>query len=154
MNKKGFELAVNMLVIIILAIMVLGVGLFFILKLGNIQIEIPQKCDIYPPTTTSPVCIVNEMAVKRASQVSTKVSVYNDENQDIEATVKPQIVCSQNVDGQTLNVQLASAGMKIPIGESGEYNLVIKIPKDAPKSTFPCTFSVSNTQKQFSIIVG
>ena len=154
MNKKGFELAVNMLVIIILAIMLLGVGLFFILKIGNVQFEIPQKCDIYPPTETSPVCIVNEMAVKRATQVSTKVSVYNDENQDIEATVKPQIVCSQNIDGQSLNIQLASAGMKIPIGESGEYSLVIKIPKDAPKSTFPCTFSVSNTQKQFSIIVG
>jgi hypothetical protein len=153
MNKKGFELSANMLVIIILAIAILGFGIFFIQKLFNIDIEIPQKCDISPPTAASPVCIVNEMKVKRASEVSTKISVYNDESQEIAATIKPQIECSQNVDGQTLNLKLASAGIKIPVGEVGEYSVVIQIPKDAPKSTFPCTFSVSNTQKQFSIVV-
>ena len=154
MNKKGFELAINSLVIIVLAIALLGVGLMFIFKIGLFQMpEIPQKCDIYPPSAESPVCINSEVNIKRSSQISTTVSVYNNEDKDISASLKPNIECGTNVEGQKLNLKVTSTGLTIPVSESGNYKIIIHIPKDAPRSMFPCTFSISETQKQFSIVV-
>jgi hypothetical protein len=153
MNKKGFELASNMIVTLVLAFAVLGFGLFFIANLYNIKMDIPPKCDISPPTDSSPVCIANELTVKRSAQVTTIISVFNKESADIKPETKPSITCSTDIDGKELKLKVTSAGLNIPVNEIGAYNIVMQIPKDAPKSTFPCTFSVSSTQKQFSIIV-
>jgi hypothetical protein len=152
-SKKGFELSINMIIVVILGFALLGVGLVIIGKLGNIPIDIPQTCDISPPTESSPVCITGNLEVTRGKEFVTTVGVYNDENADFTAGVLPSITCSQDIDGNVLNIQTASAGSIVPVGETASYKVIIKIPKDAARSMYPCTFAISDTQKQFSITV-
>jgi len=153
-SKKGFEISLNMIIIVILALVFLGAAIFFITKFMPTEIgPIPSACDMYPPTADSPVCVNNQYEISRGATAKLEVSFYNDEDADIPSTVSPQINCGASTDGKTLALGVSAVGMQIPVGESKDFVIAVKVPKDAARTSYPCVLKLSNTEKQFLIVV-
>lgn len=146
-------MSVNMIIVVILAFAFLGVGLYFIQKLVNIPLDIPTQCEVNPPTADYPVCIQKELNLNRGKQYNIAVSFYNNEGEDVSSSVIPEISCSESLEGDEMDLLSTSSGSSVPVGESGEYDLVVKIQKNTPKGMYPCTLKISETEKPFTIIV-
>jgi hypothetical protein len=152
-NKRGFELSLNMIIMVILALVFLGVAIAFILNMVPEVPTPPSTCDIYPPNSRSPVCINNQYEISRSQTINMKVAFFNDEDADIAATVQPMITCGKNTDGTNLSFTANSIGKKLPVGEASDYVIVLSVPKDAVRGTYPCNLELSSTQKSFAIVV-
>jgi len=151
--KKGIQLSLNMIIYVILGLVFLSIAIYLIRAWIPQVPDTPSPCDIYPPTIDSPVCAPNEIELARGEEKNIDLAFYNDEDADIPATVAPSIVCSADVDGNVLNLQTAGAGMNLPIGETADYLLVVKVPRDATRGTFPCTLTLSNTVETLAVTV-
>jgi hypothetical protein len=155
LKKKAFTLSINMLVILILAFAMLAVGLIFINKIRTIEVpEVPQKCEIYPPSSDAPICINRNIDLKKGSEVSIPISFYNDESEDISSEVIPKITCSKSVDDAEIDLKTTAAGSSIATGDVGEYKLIVKVEKTTAAGMYPCTLTISETQKSFTFTIG
>jgi len=153
MKKRGFQLSLQMIIIVILALAFLVVGLGFIQKLKPPEIEVPHTCDIYPPTANNPVCIDSNIELKRGQTANVETAFFNDEDADIDASLLPEISCSANVDGNVLDLSTTATGNSLPVGSYEDYLVIIKIPKNAPRGSYPCTIKLSSMQESFALIV-
>jgi len=152
-NKRGIQLSLQTIIYIILALVFLGVGISFIQKISPPEIDIPTTCDIYPPTSESPVCVADELELKRGQTAKLSVAFYNDEDADIDVATLPTITCGTNTDGQELGFSMSTNGVNLPIGESEDYLLIITIPKDAARGMYPCSVSLSSTKESIAIVI-
>jgi hypothetical protein len=116
-------------------------------------IFIPSVCDIYPPSSTSPVCVNKEYEISRSQSIKMEVSFYNYEDVDIVASVQPIITCGKNTDGAVLSFTSSSIGKNLPVGEASDYMIILKVPRDAVRGTYSCNLALSNTQKSFALVV-
>jgi len=46
-------------------------------------------------------------------------------------------------------VKVESIGINIPIGETGKYVALVSVPKSTVPDTYPCTLTISRTEKSF-----
>ncbi|MBT4540443.1 hypothetical protein HOC35_02930 [Candidatus Woesearchaeota archaeon] len=152
-NKKAFELSINMIIIVILAFAMLGVGMYIINQLRFDIPELPQACDINPPKSDAPICIESEIEIGRGKQVKLPIAFYNDENEDLTGEILPEITCSPNIDGGELELKTTAAGTSIPITEVGQYMIVVKVPKTSDRGTYPCILKISETEQTFTFTV-
>jgi hypothetical protein len=152
-NKKAFELSINMIIIVILAFAMLGVGMYIINQLKFDIPPLPQACETNPPTADSPICLENDIEVGRGKQVQLPIAFYNDEDEDMTGDILPEITCSPNIDGEELELKTTAIGTNIPITEVGEYMIVIKTPKSSARGTYPCVLKISETQEAFTFTV-
>ena len=144
----------NMIIVVILALVFLGIASALIYKwFDNVDITFPKTCDIYPPTADNPVCVLNSYDIPRGKTAQLETAFYNNENADIPAATLPQVTCGADVNGETLDFTTSTQGQDISVGEAKDYILLVKVPKDAPRSTFPCTLRLSETSESFTIIV-
>lgn len=153
MNKRAFELSLNMIVMVILALAFLGVGLWIIrIMIPDVPVT-PDPCDIYPPTRQYPVCVQDEISLGRGDTKTVTVAFYNDEDADILETVLPTLTCSPSPDGNTLDFQTSSTGKFLEIAETEDYQLIITIPKDAARGSYPCNLRLSSTQESVTLVI-
>lgn len=154
-NKKGIQLSLNMIIVIIISLAFLGVALSLIMNwFADIEKPtIPSECEIYPPSADSPVCVKEEVDIKRGDTVNLQVAFYNDEAEAIDSSQKPKIECQSNVDGEEPDIKTTASGQELPVSDYTDYTLIVKVPTDASRGTFPCTLSLSNTQESFAINV-
>jgi hypothetical protein len=155
MQKKGMELSLNMIIIVVLALVFLGIAVTLMYKwLGGVEIpRVPSACEIYPPTSANPVCVNKAYEFSRGETVELEVSFYNNEDAAWDDTLNPTITCKNSPDGDTLALSVTSTGSAVEVGSAEDYLLVSKVPKDAARGTYPCTLKISNTQESFSITI-
>jgi len=152
-KKKGMQLSLNMIIYVILALVFLGIAISLIWSWMPDDITPPDMCEIYPPTAENKICAPGEIDLKRNKETSLRVAFYNDEDNDIPASVLPTINCNPDIDGNVLSLSLTSTGVSLPVGESSDYQLIMKVPKDATRSTYPCTIRLSATQESMAITI-
>lgn len=154
-NKKGFELPLNMIIIVIVALAFLGIALKITYDWFNSmpKIEFPTKCKINPPTAENPVCVSEEYIVKRGSVATLSLMFYNNEDGDIASTSIPSVTCAANVDGKTLSFKQTSIGKNLAVGTAQEYQVILGMDKAAIRGTYPCTLGLSQMQGAFRIVL-
>lgn len=145
MDKKGFELSINMIVITILAIMALGVGLAFISTMGGKINDFAGKD--WPSIDTAPTAdkplVFAPSTFTRGADNKMSVAFYNNEEAEISSSILPEIICTD------LDLSLKSAGLTIPTGKSASYKLIVTLSKDAKAGSYACTLKISNSQESF-----
>ncbi|MBN2458478.1 hypothetical protein JXB31_05095 [Candidatus Woesearchaeota archaeon] len=143
-----------MIIIVILALVFLGIAITFIFKLIPDEIPtVPNICELYPPTSDSPVCVNEEYELSRGKTIKMNVAFYNDEADDIDDSVLPEIVCNPSIDGNDLELKTSSSGKLLEVSEYEDYLVIVNAPKDAARGTYPCNLRLSNTQESFAIII-
>lgn len=154
-NKKGLQLSLNMIIVIVISLVFLGIAISLITNwFHNTDMpDVPSQCEIYPPKAGSPVCVKDEVSLSRGDTANLKVAFYNNEDDTIPASESPNVNCQSNVDNENLDLKATGSGQELPVGEYKDYNVIVKIPKDAPRGTFPCTLSLGNTDESFVISV-
>jgi hypothetical protein len=150
MKKGAVELTLNTIVIIIFAVTLLGLGLFFIRHYFGettklIQFPEPKV----EATSDTPVVLgVDTMNVVRNSQAQFKVGFYNSKNESV--TVKPQIpFCVP--DG--LGNMTSAIDQAVEVGAAVTFNVIFNIPKNAQSQIYSCKLLVGDIEKQFSVKV-
>jgi len=153
MHKRGIQLSLNMIIIVILALVFLGTAIWLMQKWIPTVPDTPDVCEIYPPTSASPVCAPNEIELSRGKDKQVPTAFYNDEDGDIAETILPTITCSPSTSGDTITPTAVSPGKLLTVGESADYLLIVKVPKDAPRGTYSCNLRLSQTQESVAIVV-
>jgi hypothetical protein len=153
-NKRGFELSLNMIITVVLALAFLGIALKIMYDMLNFPpIVFPTGCKISPPDASDPICVMEDYSIPRGSIAKLNVEIYNNEDNDIPASVLPTISCSKGVDGSVLDIKPTTSGQDLSVGEIGKYLIIFAVPKKAARTVYPCTMALSNTQKSFSITI-
>lgn len=149
MNKKGAELSIGTIIILIIAIITLVIILGFITgflpKLFK-QLEGYPTLEI-PPTAEKPISFI-PAAVQRGKDTKMTIGFYNNEQADIPNTAVPTITC-QGIS----QVTVAAAGLNIPVGGTNDYQALVSIPKDTPSGQYSCSMKISSTEKTFFLEV-
>jgi hypothetical protein len=144
-SKKGVELAINTVVIIIIALVVLGIVLMFVTgafqKLILIFNTYP-KLEI-PPDSDNPISFIPSI-IERGKNNKMTIGFYNDEDKDISRAVLPKISCSG-----ISNIHIKSAGILIPVGQTNTYSAIVNIPRTVEPNMYSCTMLISKTEKSF-----
>jgi|WetSurMetagenome_2_1015567.scaffolds.fasta_scaffold408576_2 hypothetical protein len=153
-SKKGFELSLNMIITVVLALAFLGIALFLMRDWFNkIHIPVIKDCEFNPPTQDNPICIRSNIEMKRAEIYDVTVAVLNNGDEDIQATELPKVSCAKSLDGQDLSVQVSALGRALAVGDSADYLLVMKVPKNAARDKYSCSLSLGSMSEPFSITV-
>ena len=149
MNKKGFELSINMIVIIVLAGVLLVLAIVFIS--GAIR-DATDNIKNWPVPTATPTIddriVYSSFDLQRGKQNKVTIKVYNNELDAIASDVKPVMTCS-GIESVTID----SSGMQIAVGDIGEYNALVTIPSNTPPSSYSCTLTISQTQETLFVEV-
>ena len=153
MDKRGMELPLNMIIIVILALIFLGAALFILRDwLPSEPPHIPSMCEVYPPDAQNPVCANDRYEFSRGETKQLSVAFYNDGDSDLGASDIPDISCGM-YEGNSPELTVSSVGKSLPVGSHSDYLVIIKIPKDAPRGTYPCILSLGSAQKSFALVV-
>ena len=149
MNKKGFELSVSMIVILVIAIMTLLLALAFITGVwDDLTTGIKQWPTLeMEPTVDNPLTFT-PVSVVRGKKTEMSIGFYNNELRDIPPTVLPAVQCI----GLT-GITLTASGMTLPVGQSDSYKALITVPKDTPPDQYPCVLTLSEEQESFILEV-
>jgi hypothetical protein len=147
MNKKGMELSINSIVILIIAIITLGIILGFIYNWFN---RVPPID--FPKIPSNPdaddTIIFAPQDIARNVETGLSIGFYNNEMVDVASTVKPVIRCEDIPE-----IIIKASGLNIVVGSTGTYEAVVKIPKNTPPGMYPCVLVISETEKAFTWIV-
>jgi hypothetical protein len=141
MNKRGMTISINMIIILIIAIVTLGLILSFIYKMFPKDLPFPELT--IEPTYDNPISF-NPASIQRGKANKLTVGFYNNELEDITQDIAPVISC---VDVESVDV--SGAGMNVPVGSIGTYNILLEIPKNTPPGDYSCLFAISTTQETF-----
>lgn len=149
MNKKGFELSVSMIVILVIAIMTLLLALAFITGVWD---TITKQFNTWPtleiePTADDPL-VFAPLSMSRGKKTSMSIGFYNNEAGDIPATVTPEIQCI-GLSGITVE----ASGLSIPVGQSQTYLALVSVPKTTTSDQYSCVLTLSQTQETFILEV-
>jgi len=145
MNKKGMEISVNTIIILIIAIVTLVIVLGFIT--GTLQ-KLFDKADNFPslemePTADDPISFL-PATMSRGKANAMTVGFYNNELADIDSTVIPSITCQG-----TGNIEVVASGLNIAVGSWKEYSALVTVPSDTAPGQYSCTLGISQTEETF-----
>lgn len=145
MKKKGFEMSIELIITIFIAIVTLAIaGALFTGQLDDLINKLkgfsPPEIE---PTATDPISF-HAIVVSKGKEAKVMIDFYNNENQEIETTIKPDIVC----DGISM-VSLRTVGVNTPVGSIARYATIISVPSDTPSGQYPCSIKISRTEKAF-----
>jgi hypothetical protein len=150
MKKGAVELTLNTIVIIVFAVTLLGLGLFFIKDyFGKAQelIQLPEPT--VEASVSEPIALgFNQMDVKRNSQARFTVGFYNNYNETV--NVKPEI--SECVP-EGLGNSTQSITEAVDVGESVAFKVIFVIPPTAQSQLYSCRLVVGQVSRQFSVKV-
>ena len=118
------------------------------------EIHIPTQCEVNPPTAEYPICIQKELKMNRGKQYRITVSFYNNEAKDISPDVIPIVTCSNSLESNEIDLLSTSTGAIVKVGETADYDLIMKVQKSTLNGMYPCILTISETQKPFTIKVG
>jgi hypothetical protein len=149
MNKKGAELSISTIIILIIAIITLVIIIGFI---TGFLPDLLKKLGGYPipeilPTADNPISFIPS-AVQRGKDTKMTIGLYNNEQADIPDTVVPTITC-QGIS----EVTVAAAGLNILVGETNNYRALVSVPKDTLSGQYSCSMKISSTEKTFFLEV-
>ena len=146
-NKKGMELSINTVVIIVLAVALLVVAIGFITgflpSLFDMTTNFPKLT--IEPTINDPITFAASNFVKGKDNTMT-VGFYNNEATDVNASTIPTIVCS-GLEGLMVN----AIGQPVPVSQTAKYEVVVRVPAQVQSGTYPCTVTISQTVAQYTI---
>ena len=144
-RKKGVELAVNVIVIITLALLILALMAFLVTGAFSKIMESLKsfpKLEI-PPDKDNPISFV-PLSIERGKTNKMTIGFYNNENSDISKAIIPKIYC-QGIS----YVAVQATGIVIPVGQSNTYSVLVSVPKTVIAKSYPCTMTISKTEKTF-----
>lgn len=144
-NKKGMEMSINTVVVIVLAVALLVVAIGFIT--GFIP-KLLDGFDNFPaltvqPTADTPIVYGSSQFVKARSNQMT-IGFYNNEAGDVPDTVVPSVSCADIED-----VTVVAAGQPVSVGKTAEYQILVNLPGEIESGPHPCTITISQTRAQF-----
>jgi len=144
-NKKGVELSINMVIIMILAVLVLLVGIGLITGVMQKLIKTVENYPTLeiPPDIDNPISFL-PATMNRAIQNKMSIGFYNNEQADITTKTIPKMVCSG-----INNITVKALGLNIPVGSSNTYAALVTIPKSAAPGQYSCSIIISKTEKTF-----
>lgn len=150
MKKGAVELTLNTIVIIILAVTLLGLGLFFIKQYFGETVKLIQFPEPkIEASVDEPIVLgFNNLDVERNSQAQFKVGFYNNNNESV--TVKPQITMCVP---EGLSNVTQSLDQSVEVGRAVTYSVIFDIPKTAKSQKYVCNLVVGEVSKQFSVQV-
>jgi len=153
-NKKGFELSMNMIIIVIMAVVFLGVALGLIQNFGKIiKDEIPKIIDVtdalWKPTSENPVLISpSELSIERGKSKTLLLQVYNYASKDVK--------CNINFNSEDeVDFVYSSVNRDIPMGMVGEWKVSINAPSNLASKSYIYTADIDcgEYSKQSDLIV-
>lgn len=147
MNKKAVELSMNMIVVIIVALVTLGLVLVFVNKLFD-DVEVPRFPVPEVTATADEPIVVVPVEVERGKATGMSISFFNAEEADVTTSTIPSIECVGITD-----IEFSAGGLNIPVASENNYHVIVKAPKTAKVGVYPCTLTISATQKQFKLEV-
>lgn len=136
-NKKGVELALNMIILVTLGIVILVIGIVLLRKVGkSLGDEIPKIVDItnalWKPTIDNPFVISpSEITIKHGGNQVLTLQVYNYAEKDVLCNLG--FDSGGQGDSNSIIFTYATTNTNIPMGMVGEW----KINVNAPKTTAP-----------------
>lgn len=147
MDKKGLELSINMIVIVVISVVTLIIILGFITGFFD-NLRLPEPPDpLIEPTRNVPIT-VSKSTLDRGRDNEVKIGFFNNEDSTVTSEETPSIRCSGIED-----IEINSIGLDIPVGSSNIYATIIKLPSDTPASGYPCVIGISETERSFTFTV-
>lgn len=146
-NKKGFEISINMIIIIIIAVVTLFVALGFITGMIPELFKLIKFPEVDQATADDPIRF-NPAVMQRGSRTGMSVSFYNAEDADIPNTVLPSISCV-GISGIIVDVH----GLNVPLDEVRKYEPIVTIPRTTQVGQYSCLLTISNTEETFILDV-
>lgn len=147
MNKRGFELSLNMIIIVIIAFVFLGVVIALIRNWGGfIKDEIPKVFPpanaLWQPTQDNPILFSpSQINVKRGENKVLTLQVYNYATNDVNCSINFNYVGEEADD--VIKFRYSSANRDIPIGMVGEWSISISTPKTAMPNVYIYTSNIN-----------
>lgn len=144
-NKRGLELSINTIIILIIAIVFLGIVLGFVTGVFG---DLTTRLKGFPtleiePTAKEPITFIPSV-IERGKENKMTIGFYNNEQADLSASVLLQIKC----EGISA-VAIKSSGLSIPVGSWKNYAALISVPADTPSGQHSCTMTISKSEKTF-----
>ena len=145
MNKKGIEISINTIIILIIAVIFLVLALGFITGIFR---DLTNQFKGFPtleiePTTKEPITFVPSI-IERGKDNKMSVGFYNNEQGDIPSTVVPKINC-EGISAVTVK----TSGLNIPVGNWKKYAALVSVPKNTQPGQYSCTMTISQSEKTF-----
>ena len=144
-NKKGFSLAIEIIVIAILALFVMILVIAFF---KGWFIEFRDDLENFPPleiepTTYEPISFV-PLTMYLGKQNRMTVGFYNIEDADVLDTTILEIRCNG-----LESVKVEAMGVLIPVGQSNHYQALVSVPAGTLAGQYSCVIQISKTEKTF-----
>jgi hypothetical protein len=145
MNNKGFEMSIELIVIVFLAIATLAIAAT--LFTGQMNDLINKLKGFQPPevepSASDPISF-HSLVISKGKDAKVMIAFYNNENEAVNSSVKPEIIC----DG-IASVTVRAVGVHVPIGDWKEYASLVSVPSDTIAGQYPCSMKISRTEKSF-----
>ena len=142
-NKKGFEISINMIVILIIAVVTLFIALGFITGVFQKLIPLIHFPDVNTATADNPITF-NPAVMQRGIKTGMSISFYNNEMETVPNTVLPTISCADMGE-----IKISASGLNVNVGEAKKYEAIVTIPGNTPSGPYSCTLTISSTEKTF-----
>ena len=145
LNKRGMEMSINTIIILIIAVIFLVMAIGFVTGLFD---ELTTKLKGFPtldiePTAKDTITFIPSV-VERGKDNKMTIGFYNNEDSDVTTSIIPKINC-ERISAVTVN----SAGLNIPVGSWKKYAALVSIPKNTPPGQYSCTITISAAEKTF-----
>lgn len=144
-SKKGIEMSLNMIVIVVIAIVFLGIAIALITSWGEkIDDEIPKLFTIgvvpYNPTEANPVLLTPQpLSVDQGEDALLELYVYNYADSDVECTISIIPATQEN----PVTISHSTANRPIPVGMVGQWLLSVEVPRNAPTGAILYTSNIN-----------
>ncbi len=143
-NKKGFQLSLNMIIMVILAFVFLGIAIMLIRNWGEminkkIPEIIPPNQALWSPSEDNPVFFSpSELEIKRGNHNVLTLEIYNYATSGVKCTIgfKPG-------DKDVVKFIYSSANREIPVGEVGKWEIIVKAPKTTAPNVYLYTAKIN-----------
>jgi hypothetical protein len=142
-NKKGFEISINMIVIVIIAVVTLFIALGFITGVFQKLLPAIPFPQVDAATASSPITF-NPAVMERGKKTGMSISFYNNELADVPSTVLPMMSCAEMSE-----IKISASGLNVKVGEAKKYEAIVTIPSNTPSGPYSCTLTISSTEKTF-----
>tara|TARA_Y100000034_G_scaffold24312_2_gene28331 strand:+ start:4323 stop:4889 length:567 start_codon:yes stop_codon:yes gene_type:complete len=135
-NKKAIEISINFIVILVLAIFVFSLSVWFITSVMKTSVELHEKSSAdldaqigYLNCGTTPVCLnMDELELSRGEDDAFGLRLYNYKDEDITIQV------TVDMDDQVLSKALPKDNFKVLFGiEHGKFKRVVHLKRNEEK---------------------
>ncbi|MBS1266995.1 MAG: hypothetical protein MAG795_00965 [Candidatus Woesearchaeota archaeon] len=156
-NKRGFQLSINMIIIVVIALVFLGVVIGLIMKSGKIiEDKIPELFGpddaLWKPDANNPVYLSPpNLELDRGENKKIDLQIFN--------YAASNVTCSINFDldaeEEFVEFRYSKANRPIPVGMVGGWTIGVVAPKTTPSDLYIYTVNIECEEfsKQSDILV-